>query len=63
MKRLFLLLIVIAGTTSCGPAKTQFIDTKYDLCMKKCNLTYSRYESQELSKCRSKCSQARYNKD
>ncbi len=47
----------------CGTAKTQYIETKYDLCMKGCSLKYSQYDSKKLSECRNKCVRNKYNQN
>lgn len=55
MRYLFLILLL----QSCGTAKTEYIDTKYNLCRKGCDLKYSRYESQKYSQCLQRCAQKR----
>ncbi|MCP4913799.1 MAG: hypothetical protein GY909_11855 [Oligoflexia bacterium] len=54
----WILLIFLVG---CSTAKTQYVETKYDLCIQKCTLKYSKYEYQKLNSCKAKCSQEKYN--
>lgn len=56
MKLIILLVLII---TSCGTAKDIYVDNKYDLCRKSCDLKYSKYDYKKKSACLNKCSQKR----
>ncbi|EQC52143.1 hypothetical protein [Bacteriovorax sp. DB6_IX] len=56
----FLPLLFIIVLSSCGTAKTQYIETKYDLCMKKCSLQYSKYEATKMATCKASCIKDKY---
>lgn len=60
MSRFILLLLILS---SCGAAKTQVIDTKYDICLKACDLKYSKYDGQKLYQCKSKCQADKYDQN
>lgn len=39
----------------CGTAKTVYAESKYKICEDGCRLKYSKYETQKLYQCLSKC--------
>ena len=53
-------ILAILFLTSCGTAKDIYIDNKYDLCRRSCELKYSKYEYQKRSECFNKCSKEKY---
>ncbi len=53
-----ILLLLLAG---CGTAKDVYIDNKYDLCRRACDLKYSKYDYQKKSACLNKCQQRKNN--
>lgn len=53
-------LTLLVFLASCATAKDTYIETKYDLCMKKCDLTHSRYDPIDLSACKAKCVKDKY---
>ncbi|TNF28480.1 MAG: hypothetical protein EP319_08925 [Deltaproteobacteria bacterium] len=59
MKNL-LLLLTAAIFFGCGQAKTIYADQKYGICMEKCNMKYSKYDSANRSKCISECNKSKY---
>lgn len=54
----WILLVLLA--VSCGTAKDVYIDNKYDLCRRGCELKYSKYEGNKRSQCLSRCHQKKY---
>lgn len=53
-------LLPLLFLISCATAKTQYIETKYDICMKSCSLKYSKYEMTKLATCKAKCVKDKY---
>ena len=51
-----LMLIMLAG---CGTAKDVYIDNKYDLCRRACEMRYSKYDYTKKSACLNRCMQKR----
>ena len=58
MKLLSLTLLLFLA--SCGTAKDVYIDNKFDLCRKACEIKYSKYDYQKKSTCLNKCTQRKY---
>ncbi len=55
-----LLLLMVFIQFGCGQAKTIYADQKYGICMEKCNMKYSKYDSTNRSKCMAECSTSKY---
>jgi hypothetical protein len=54
---LFMIAITFFG---CGQTKTIYADQKYGICLEKCNMKYSKYDSTNKSKCLSECNEKKY---
>lgn len=61
MKLISMAAVMLILVTSCGTAKDVYIDNKFDLCRRACDLKYSKYDYQKKSACMNRCSQKRTN--
>lgn len=56
MKSLMTLaLLILPLLGGCGTAKTVYAESKYKICEDGCRLKYSKYETQKLYQCLTKC--------
>lgn len=53
-------LLSLMTLLSCGTAKDAYVETKYDLCMKKCDLAHSKYDPVDKGACKAKCVKDKY---
>ncbi len=53
-------LLTVFFVVGCGTAKDVYIDNKFDLCRKACEIKYSKYDYQKKSACLNKCTKRKY---
>ncbi len=54
-------LLILLTLTGCGTAKDVYIDNKYDLCRRACDIKYSKYDYKKKSSCLNRCTEKRTN--